>query len=466
MRSIPAARALHTAGLSRVRIAMSPPAPASPRPSAVALTPLLLFLALFFGAGLYFTARGEAMGFYQLRAPVAILPAVALGLWIARRRGVAAFDTLLRGIGDPDIVLMCLIFLLAGAFATVTSQIGAVDAVVSLGVGALPPLLILPALFLLAGFLSLSVGSSMGTIAAVVPIALGVADASGLERALVIGAVIGGATFGDNLSLISDTAIAAARTQGCTVRAKFRENVRIALPAAAITLVVLALVGDAEPVVSEARASAWLVVPYLLVLVLALAGLDVLLVLGIGVVVAAIFGVFFGIDGYGVIRLSTDIYAGFESVFEITLLALLVGGLGALIKASGGLAWLAAQISRLARGRDGRRTGEWSIAGLAAATDVFTANNTVAILVSGGVARDIAQRHGVPPARAASVLDIFVCCVQSLLPYGAQILLAASLASLSPLALVGQAHYCWALIAVAIVFMAWPGRAARRARAH
>ncbi len=436
----------------------------SPRPSALALSPLLLFLAIFFGAGLYFTGQGDDMGFYRLHAPVAILPAVLLGVWLARRRGVAAQQTLLEGVGHPDIVLMCLIFLLAGAFASVTTQIGAVDAVVSLGIGFLPPALILPGVFLLAGFLSLSVGSSMGTIAAVAPIAIGVADASGLDRALVVGAVIGGATFGDNLSLISDTAIAAARTQGCSVREKFRENVRIAAPAALLTLVALAFMGEAQPVTAEQHASAWLIVPYLVVLVLAVLGLDVLLVLGIGLVVAAVTGAVFASDGYDVVAFSTDIYAGFESVFEITLLALLIGGLGALIKAAGGLAWLAQAISRLARGNDGRRTGEWSIAALASVTDVFTANNTVAILVSGGVARDIAERNGVPPARAASLLDIFVCSVQSLLPYGAQILLAASLAALSPLALVGTAHYCWALIGITVLFMLFPARARVLAR--
>lgn len=427
------------------------------RPSAVALTPLLVFLALFFGAGLYFTAQGNPMGFYQLHAPVAILPALALGLWIAHRRRLKAMDTLLAGMGDSNIILMCLIFLLAGAFAMVTKQIGAVDAVVSLGVGALPPALILPGLFLVAGFLSLAVGTSMGTIAAVTPIALGVSDAAGIDRALVIGAVIGGATFGDNLSVISDTAIAAARTQGCTVRQKFRENLKIALPAALITLVVLAVVGDASPVESVEYASPWLVLPYVLVLVLAVIGLDVLVVLSIGLVVAGLFGYLAGQD-YGVAAFAGDIYAGFESVVEITLLALFIGGLGALIKASGGLDWLAAQISRIARGNSGRRTGEWSIAALATATNIFTANNTVAILISGSVARDIAERHDVPPARAASLLDIFVCSVQSLLPYGAQILLAASLAGLSPLVLVGKTHYCWFLVAVTILFMLMPHR--------
>ncbi len=430
----------------------------SVRPSALALTPLLLFLALFFGAGLYYTGQGDAMGFYRLHAPVAILPAIALGLWIAHRAGIKAMDTLLQGIGDSNIVLMCLIFLLAGAFAMVTRQIGAVDAVVALGVGALPPALILPGLFLVAGFLSLAVGTSMGTIAAVTPIALGVSDAAGIDRALVVGVVIGGATFGDNLSVISDTAIAAARTQGCTVREKFRENIKIALPAALLTLALLAVVGDASPVEAAEPASPWLILPYALVLALAISGLDVLVVLTIGLVVAGLFGVLVGPQDYGLPAFADDMYAGFESVVDITLLALFIGGLGALMKASGGLHWLARQISRLARGGTGRRTGEWCIAALAALTDVFTANNTVAILISGGVARDIAERHDVPPARAASVLDIFVCIVQSLLPYGAQILLAASLAGLSPLALMGKVHYCWLLAGVTVLFMVWPSR--------
>ena len=241
------------------------------------------------------------------------------------------------------------------------------------------------------------------------------------------------------------------------MREKFRENLRIALPAALLTLLVLAFVGDASPVEAVEHASPWLVLPYVLVLVLAVLGLDVLVVLSIGLLVAGLFGFFSGED-YGVATFAGDIYAGFESVVEITLLALFIGGLGALIKASGGLDWLAAQITRIARGNSGRRMGEWSIAALATVTNIFTANNTVAILISGGVARDIAERHAVPPPRAASLLDIFVCSVQSLLPYGAQILLAASLAGLSPLVLVGKAHYCWFLVAVTIVFMLLPAQ--------
>ncbi len=431
----------------------------SVRPSAFALTPLLLFLALFFGAGLYYTAQGEAMGFYQLRAPVAILPALALGIWLARRCGVPAQQTLLQGMGDGNVMLMCLIFLLAGAFATVSKAIGAVDAVVALGLGALPAGLILPGLFLVAAFVSLSIGTSMGTLAAVVPIALGVADAAGLDRVLVTSAVLGGAMFGDNLSIISDTTIAATRSQGAEMRDKFRENFRIALPAAIATVVLLATLGDAAPVEAPDTASPWLVLPYAVVLGLALAGLDVVLVLGIGLVVSGVFG-FVLAQEYDVVSFAGDIYLGFESMVEITLLSILIGGLAALIKATGGLAWLAQVIAKFARGHTGRRSGELSIAALAAGSDALTANNTVAILVTGSLAKDIAQRHGISPRRAASVLDIFACVVQGVLPYGAQILLAASLAAVSPLALAGSVYYCWLLALSAIGFMLWPRRAA------
>ncbi|MEN1940980.1 Na+/H+ antiporter NhaC family protein [Luteimonas sp. MJ246] len=427
------------------------------RPSALALTPLLLFLALFFGSGLYFTLQGEPMGFYQLRAPVAILPALALAAWIAHRRGLRPGEVLLRGMGDPNIMTMCLIFLLAGAFAYVSQAVGAVDAVVSLGIGAVPPALLLPGLFVVASLISLAIGTSMGTIAAVVPIALGVADASGLDRALVVGAVIGGAMFGDNLSVISDTTIAATRSQGAEMRDKFRENFRIALPAALATMALLALLGDPAPVATDEPASAWLVLPYVLVLVLALSGLDVILVLGIGVALAGVTGLVLAPD-YDLVQYAGDIWTGFEGMTEILLLSLLIGGVGALMKAAGGLEWLARAIARFARGQQGPRTGECSIAALSATADVFTANNTVAILVSGEVARDIAARHGISPRRAASLLDIFACVPQGLLPYGAQILLAAGLASVSPLALSGSVFYCWILALVAVGFMAWPRR--------
>ena len=223
------------------------------------------------------------------------------------------------------------------------------------------------------------------------------------------------------------------------------------------TVALLAWFGDAAPVEAPGAASPWLVLPYLAVLVLALLGLDVVLVLAIGLVLTGVFGYLMA-GGYDLVSYANDIYDGFESMVEITLLSLLIGGLAALIKAGGGLEWLAGVIARFARGHTGRRSGELSIAALAAGSDALTANNTVAILVSGSLARDIATRHGITPRRAASVLDIYSCVVQGVLPYGAQILLAGSLAGLSPLMIAGKVWYCWLLALVAIGFMLWPGR--------
>lgn len=416
--------------------------------SARALLPLALFLLLFLGTGLWFTAQGHEMAFYQLRAPVAILPAIALALWLGRRS--APVDTLLRGMGDSNVMLMCLIFLLAGAFAQISKAIGGVDAVVALTLSATPPWLALPGLFLVAGFVALAMGTSMGTIAAVAPIALGVAEAAGINQALALGAVLSGATFGDNLSVISDTAIAASRLQGATMRDKFRANFWLALPAAIATLVLLGFAGGSGTAPQVADASAWLALPYLVVLVLALAGVDVLVVLGVGIVLAGGFGLVLAPD-YSVLKFSNDIYAGFEGMVEITLLSILIGGLAALMREQGGLAWLSRTIARFSSRHGGRRSGELSIAALSTLTDTFTANNTVALLIAGNTARDIAERHGISPARSASLLDIYACATQSVLPYGAQILLAASIAKVSPLAIVGTVHYGWLLALVTTV---------------
>ena len=423
----------------------------SPRPSALALTPLLVFLALFFGAGLYFTATGTEMGFYQLRAPVAILPALALGAFLAWRRGIKPTETLLEGMGQSNVMLMCLVFLLAGAFATVSKAIGAVDAVVALGLGNLPPMLILPGMFLVSALVALAIGTSMGTIAAVAPIALGVATQGGFDLPLMVGAVIGGAMFGDNLSMISDTTIAATRSQGVRMKDKFRENFKIALPAALLTAVLLFVLGDSGQTVAPSHHGWWLALPYLLVLVLALIGMDVLLVLAIGIAVAGAFG--FVAGNYSAVQFGQDIYAGFESMIEIMLLSMLIGGLAELMRAAGGLTWLSDRIRRFAGAHSSRRAGEFSIASLSLATDVLTANNTVAILVSGPLAKDIADHHGVSRTRSASLLDIFSCIAQGVIPYGAQLLLAASLAKVSPLTLAANVHYCWILAVVTISFM-------------
>ena len=396
--------------------------------------------------------------FYKVPLTVAFLVASAYAVCITPnlklKKRINIFS---RGAGDENLMLMVWIFVLAGAFAKTAGAMGAIDATVDLTLRMLPDSMLLPGLFLAACFISLSIGTSVGTVVALTPVAVGIAEQTGSTLPLIVAIVVGGSFFGDNLSFISDTTIAATRSQGAEMRDKFRENAWIAAPAALATLALLALLGDSAPVPAAGDAPPWLALPYVLVLVLAVAGLDVVLVLGIGLVVAGLAGLAMAPE-YGPVDFVGDIYAGFESMVEITLLSILIGGLAALIRACGGLDWLARVISKFARGHTGRRSGEFSIAALAAGTDALTANNTVAILVSGDVARDIAQRHGVSPRRAASVLDIFACVVQGVLPYGAQILLAASLAAVSPLALAGSVHYCWLLALSAVAFMLWPAR--------
>lgn len=422
--------------------------------SPLALLPLGLFLALFIGSGLYYQAAEVEFAFYQISAPVAILPAIVLALMLQTGRLNERIETFISGVGDNTIITMVLIYLLAGAFASVAKAVGGVDATVNFGLSIIPPSMVLPGLFVITAFVATSMGTSMGTIAAIAPIAVGVAEATDLSLLLTIGTVIGGAMFGDNLSIISDTTIAATRTQGCEMRDKFRLNFKIALPAALLTLVWLFIQGSSAQVEAPGDYQLVRVLPYLAVLVLALSGLNVMLVLFVGILLAGGVG-FFMQDAYTVAQWSKDIYAGYTGMQEILILSLLIGGLGALMKSQGGLVWLSGVIDKLSRQSDDpkkhRRSGEFGISTAVALTNVCTANNTVAILISGSLAKDIAHRYDVDPRRSASLMDIFSCVVQGMLPYGAQVLLAGSIAGLSPLVIVGNIHYCWALAAVAIL---------------
>ncbi len=422
--------------------------------SPVALLPLGLFLALFIGSGLYYQAAEVEFAFYQISAPVAILPAIVLALMLQKGQLNERIETFISGVGDNTIITMVLIYLLAGAFASVAKSVGGVDATVNLGLSIIPPSMVLPGLFVITAFVATAMGTSMGTIAAIAPIAVGVAEATDLSLLLTIGTVIGGAMFGDNLSIISDTTIAATRTQGCEMRDKFRLNFKIALPAALLTLVWLFIQGSSAQVEAPGDYELIRVLPYLAVLVLALSGLNVMLVLFVGILLAGGVG-FFMQDAYTLAQWSKDIYAGYTGMQEILILSLLIGGLGALMKSQGGLVWLAGVIDKLSHQSDDpkkhRRSGEFGISASVALTNLCTANNTVAILIAGGLAKDIAQRYDVDPRRSASLMDIFSCVVQGMLPYGAQVLLAGSIAGLSPLLIVGNVHYCWMLAAMAIL---------------
>ncbi|WP_394257043.1 Na+/H+ antiporter NhaC family protein [Vibrio harveyi] len=435
-------------------------------PSAVALLPLVLFLALFIGVGTYLSLQGVDFAFYQLPAPIAVLPAVILALILSKDKLNRSIEHFMRGVGHQDIIAMCMIYLLAGAFAAVAKASGGVDATVNLGLSAIPTSMILPGIFLISAFIATAMGTSMGTIAAVAPVALGIAQSAGMSLPLTAGVVLSGAMFGDNLSIISDTTIAATRSQGCEMKDKFKENIRIALPAALVALVIFAFNSTATQV-PETGPIEWLkVLPYVTILILAVSGMNVFVVLTIGIVLAGGVSLSF-IDDYGLTNFAQDIYSGFGNMQEIFLLSMLIGGLSELMRRQGGLAFLTNLVSGIIRTfgsshskEANGRASELGIAGLVSMVNTCTANNTVAIIVSGSVARQLAEENNVSPRRSASLLDIFSCVIQGVLPYGAQVLLLGSVFNLSPLEVVANSYYCFALAIAAIVavFIKHPAR--------
>lgn len=427
----------------------------------LALLPLVLFLVLFVGSGLWYQSHDVDYAFYQISAPVAILPAIALAILLGKGVLNKRIETFINGVGDNTITTMVLIYLLAGAFASVAKAVGGVDATVNFGLSVVPPSLVLPGIFVIAAFVATSMGTSMGTIAAIAPIAIGVAEAADLPMLLTVGTVIGGAMFGDNLSIISDTTIAATRTQGCDMRDKFKMNFKIALPAAILTLLWLYFQSSSAQITGPLDYDLIRVLPYVAVLGLAVAGVNVMLVLFSGIILAGGIGLTMQ-DGYTLATWSKDIYSGYSSMQEILILSLFIGGLGALMKAQGGLDWLVSAIEKISYffgAKPGStRAGELSISASVALTNLCTANNTVSILINGSVAKDISTRYNVDPRRSASLLDIFSCVTQGVLPYGAQILLASSLAKVSPLSLVGYVQYSWLLgvFALLSILFRWP----------
>lgn len=432
----------------------------------VALLPLVLFLILFIGTGSALTYNGVDMAFYQLSATVAILPAIALALMLGREKLEKKISIFLYGVGDINIVTMCMIYLLAGAFAAVAKSIGGVDATVNMGLAFIPARLILPGLFMISAFVSTAMGTSMGTIAAIAPIAAGVADQTGMGAGVLMGAVLGGAMFGDNLSMISDTTIAATRTQGCDMSDKFKMNFKIALPAALVTAVLLFFSGGVGAASAPGGWEFIKVVPYLVILALAVLGVNVFVVLSAGIVLTGAVGLY-SLPDFTLLTFSQSIYNGFAGMNEILVLSMLIGGLGELIRFHGGLQWLLEKVNlmsrRLSRGNK-RISGEFGIASLVALADACTANNTVAIILSGGLAKEIAKDNDVDPRRSASLLDVFSCIVQGLVPYAAQVLLAGSVAGLSPVTIAANNWYCiiLAVMSVFAIMTGWPKAAAKK----
>lgn len=391
------------------------------KPRAGALVPFGVFAVFYVGLSVW------ANDFYRVPMIIAFLVASAVALCLNVLKPLEEkVETYARGMGEPNIMIMCLIFILAGAFATIAKGSGAVDAAVALALPIVPPRLMVAGVFLISCLISLAIGTSCGTIAAVTPIALGFAGPLNLSPALLMGSVIGGSMFGDNLSMISDTTIAATRTQGVRMRDKFVANSTIAAPAALVALFLYAMSGSAAGSV-EVQLITWqhllLVSPYLFILALALAGLNVMLLLFSGTLLSAIIGVWLGkFDFFGALDL---LGKGTLGMSETLIVALLAGGLFRTVYANGGIHWLTEKVSMLVRGP---RTCELGVFLLVAAVNCFTANNTVAIVIAGPIAKECADRFHADPVRIASVLDTASCIVQGLIPYGAQILIAIGVA--------------------------------------
>ncbi len=410
-----------------------------------ALSPTLVLL------GVFFVAAVVAGDFYVVPVSLAFVVASVYAIIILRGNTLEEKITLFsKGAADPNILYMVWIFVLAGIFAASAKSIGAVDATVSLSLKIVPPAFLPAGIFLATCFISMAIGTSVGTIVALTPVVTGLSAQIGTDTAWMVAIVVGGAFFGDNLSFISDTTIAATRTQGCDMRDKFLTNLRIVLPAAIITLLIYALPHiQTESVETALDVRWWLAVPYLLVIVLALCGMRVLTVLPVGIAACWIMGIAAGSDILSLLVASSD---GVRSMCELILVTLMAGGLMNIIRILGGFEYI---IAILTRKVSEQRGAEGVIALMAVLTNICTANNTVAIITTGGIAKEISQKYGVSPRRSASILDTASCFIQGLLPYGAQLLMASSLAAISSVEILRYLYYPFftgAMLVLSILF--------------
>ena len=435
------------------------------RANPFALLPFIIFIAIYLGAGIYFQFQGTAMAFYQFPSVTAMFIAVISAFCLSRDPIMYKFGIFAKGAGNDNIMTMLMIYILAGAFSAVAAAMGGRDATVNLGISLIPPQFLTAGIFLISAFMGTATGTSMGTVAAIIPIAAGIAEKSGIPAPLLLGACVGGAMFGDNLSMISDTTIAATRTQGCELKDKFRVNFLIALPAALCTVALFMVLGNPGTAIPAAGDYTFLkVLPYMAVLLLALAGLNVFLVLVTGIFLAGIIGI--GEGTLTIITMAQQIWTGFTSMNEAFFLALFCGGISEMISYYGGIAWLIEKLQKSIRNTKSAQVG---IAVLVSLVDCATANNTVAIIVSGDVAKKISTKYRVDPRKSASLLDIFSCVFQGILPYGAQLLTAAALASQSGLTIntldiVPHMWYCFflAIFGLISIFIPYSDRVIRK----
>ncbi|RHJ87668.1 Na+/H+ antiporter NhaC family protein [Parabacteroides sp. AM08-6] len=411
-------------------------------PNAWALIPLAVFLLS------YLVVSIIAGDFYKMPITVAFVIASIVAIAISKGGKLSnRIEQFCRGAANSNIMLMVLIFILAGVFAQTAKAMGAVDATVNLAMSILPGNLLAAGIFLAACFISISVGTSVGTIVALAPVAVGIADKTGMPDALMLGVVVSGAMFGDNLSFISDTTIVATRTQGCNMSDKFKVNIRIALPIALFTGFLYILIGSGMDSSYETGPIEWMkVLPYLVVLVTAICGINVMLVLLIGIVLSGIVGLF--TNGFNIWGWTASMGLGITNMGELIIVTLLAGGMLEMIRYNGGIDWIILKLTSHIRSKKG---AEASIAALISFANLCTANNTIALIMAGPIAKDIADRFHIDPRRSASLLDIFSCFVQGIIPYGAQLLMAAGLGHTSPIEIMQYLYYPYLLGAGALL---------------
>lgn len=411
----------------------------------LSLSPVVLFLLL------YLAVSAVIGDFYKIPIAVALAEACIWSIAVFRGRSLTErIEVFSRSAGHSDILYMVWIFILAGAFASLAREIGAVEATVSMTLHIFPAEFIVPGLFLAACFISLSIGTSVGTVVALSPLAAEIAAESGGNTPFIVAAVLGGAFFGDNLSFISDTTIAATRTQGCNTGDKFRANLWLAVPAACVTLAAyMAIPSGIGEVSAEATDRPWLVLPYLIIIAMAVCSINVTVVLCCGIAATLLLGLTGGTSATDMLGFMGG---GIDSMGNLIIITLLAAGMLGVVKATGGISFL---LQALTRHTSGKRGAQTCIAVLVAAVNVCTANNTVAIITSGSISRDIAERFGLDPRKTASLLDTCSCITQCLIPYGAQTLLATSLAGITPAEPWRYLIYPWALavcVTLSIIF--------------
>lgn len=396
-----------------------------------ALSPLLVFLILYLATSII------AQDFYAVPIAVAFLFSSIYALLTLKGTMTERIKIFAKGSGNSTMVLMLAIFILAGAFAASAKTMGAVDATVNLALKYLPEQTILPGIFLASCFISLSIGTSCGTIAALTPLAVGIAQQSGISTPLMVGLVVGGTYFGDNLSFISDTTIVATQTQGCSMKDKFRTNIRIVAPVALLMLIIYFFLGKQATTLTHINeVNFWLVLPYLAVVILAICGMNVLLTLSIGTLLTGIIGIVF--NSYSIFGWLAAMNEGMMGMSELIIVTILAGGMFEVIRHNGGIDLIIKALTKHIKGQKG---GELSIAALTCLVNVCTANNTVAIITTGPIAKDIAKRLHIDPRRSASILDTASCFTQGILPYGAQVLIAAGLSYVNPIAIISHLYY-------------------------